>query len=404
VSDLSKTLYRPEFEHDACGIGFIARPSGAASHDVIKLGLEAVGCMEHRSGIDADGLSGDGAGILSQIPHQLLADEIADLPAAGDYALGMFFLPHDETDASILIIENILQQILSSYQVDNLAESKLRPAINGSQAESKVDLSECRIEWRTVPIEADVLGETARRTRPLIRQAIIHRPARIAAGEQFERVLFAARRRLDTALHYAAGLDDFYVASLSAQTVVYKGLMLSPYLGDFYLDLTDPRFESAMAVIHTRYSTNTTSNWQRAQPFRMIAHNGEINTLQGNVNWMRARESTLKAPFWAAVQDDLGSIIDPGGSDSGQLDNVLELLVRSGRDIHHSVAMLAPEAWENLINIHPDRHAFYRYHAALMEPWDGPAAIIFTDGRRVGATLDRNGLRPMRLPSTKARL
>jgi len=381
--NLNRTLYRPEFEHAACGIGFIARTTGIPDHAIVELALEAVGCMEHRSGIDADGLSGDGAGILTHIPHQILAAEIDNLPNPGDYALGMFFIPPDYDAAATDLIQNVLTQTLDNEQ---------SPTAESSQ-----------LQWRDVPTNPDVLGATARRTCPLIKQLIVRRPAHIQAGAAFERQLYLARRRLDTAAAQA-GLDGFYVVSLSAQTVVYKGLMLSPYLGDFYLDLTDPRFETAMALVHARYSTNTTSSWQRAQPFRMLAHNGEINTLQGNVNWMQARESVIASPHWQDDPADMGPVIDMSGSDSGKLDNVLELLVNGGRDIHHSVAMLAPEAWENLLDIHPDRHAFYRYHAALMEPWDGPAAVVFTDGRKVGATLDRNGLRPMRFLTTDTNL
>jgi glutamate synthase (ferredoxin) len=394
MKKLNNSLYRPEFEHDACGIGFIARTTGVPGHDIVELALEAIGRMAHRSGVDADGLSGDGAGMLTHIPHKLLAAEIDDLPKPGDYALGMFFLPVDKSEDAVRIIETNLNQILYDQNPEFVFEQSTR---------SKIQNLESGIDWRPVPINPEVLGERAQQTRPLIKQLVIRRPAHIARGEAFERLLFTARRRLEAAVT-RAGLDELYLTSLSDQTVVYKGLMLSPYLGDFYLDLVDPRFETAIAVMHARYSTNTTSNWQRAQPFRMIAHNGEINTLQGNVNWMRARESSLAAADWFKGWDDLGSVIDPSGSDSGQLDNVLELLVRSGREIQHSMAMLAPEAWESLIDIHPDRHAFYRYHAALMEPWDGPAAVMFTDGRRVGATLDRNGLRPMRYLTTNTNL
>jgi glutamate synthase (ferredoxin) len=403
-SELTQSLYHPEFESSACGIGFIARITGVPDHAIITMSLEAVGRMEHRSGIDADGRSGDGAGILTQLPHKLLAAEIDDLPAPGDYALGMFFFSADTATTAKVIIENILNQTFYAQEVIDTAIVKPQAVPpNGKSEKSKIVNRKSKIVWRDIPLNPAVLGETARRTMPFIQQAIIYRPPHIAPGEAFERALFTARRRMEAALA-RAGLDDFYVVSLSSQTVVYKGLMLSTCLGQFYLDLLNPLYESALALIHTRYSTNTTSIWRRAQPFRMIAHNGEINTLQGNVNWMRARESTLRAAFWTDTPDEVGPIIDTTGSDSGQVDNVLELLVRGGRDIHHSVAMLAPEAWENLPDIHPDRHAFYRYHAALMEPWDGPAAIVFSDGRRVGATLDRNGLRPMRYLTTNTDL
>ncbi|MBE7474128.1 MAG: glutamate synthase subunit alpha [Anaerolineae bacterium] len=388
-----QTLYHPEFEHDACGVGFIARTTGRAGHDIVQMALQAVGAMKHRSGIDADGRSGDGAGVMTQIPHRLLSAEIADLPQPGDYALGMLFLPRPETgdrgpetDRAIELVETTFNQLLET-----------------ENRKSEIGNRKSKILWRSVPVNSAALGPTAQRSCPQIKQVIIPRPAEIERGLAFERFLYTARKRLEAAARQA-GLADFYVVSLSATTVVYKGLMLSPYLADFYLDLANPLYETALATLHTRYSTNTTSNWQRAQPFRLVAHNGEINTIQGNVNWMRARESMLDSPFWPGHLDDLRPVIDPAGSDSAMLDNVLELLVHAGRDIHHSMAMLAPEAWENLVDLDPDRQAFYRYHAALMEPWDGPAAVVFSDGRRVGATLDRNGLRPMRYLTTNTDL
>jgi glutamate synthase (ferredoxin) len=445
----------PHSEHDACGIGFIARTTGTPGHDILRLALEAISCMKHRGGVDADGLSGDGAGILTQIPHRLLTAEIEDLPAPGDYAVGMLFLPADRdlepsnghaslTQQAIDLVETTLRQMLPSspgfrpsnstngnhqksqtfapinngsnkpaleaigYVQDNLRYTQDGSAILQRRSEQTnlhsliarlssphLPVSPWLFQWRTLPLNPDALGHTARLTCPDIRQLIIRRPAHIPQGEPFERFLFTVRKRLEAEAR-EAGLEEFYVASFSAQTVVYKGLMLSPYLAEFYLDLTNPLYETALASIHTRYSTNTASIWQRAQPFRMVAHNGEINTLQGNINWMHARESTLASDYWPEGLDQLRPIIEPTGSDSAMLDNALELLVLTGRDIHHSMAMLAPEAWENLPDIDPDRRAFYRYHAALMEPWDGPAAIIFTDGRRIGATLDRNGLRPIR--------
>ncbi|RME79181.1 MAG: glutamate synthase subunit alpha [Chloroflexi bacterium] len=360
-------MYRPEFERDACGVGFIARLTGRPGHDIIQMSLEAVARMEHRSATDADGRSGDGAGILTQIPHRLLAAEIADLPPAGDYGLAMVFIPPTAVEASVRLIEQTLSPLVSG------------------------------LIWRDVPANCDALGQTARQTCPVIKQIVIPRPAHIPPGDDFERFLFVARKKIETAAGQQ-NLDELYICSMSARTVVYKGLMLSPYLAEFYADLQNPAYETVFTTFHARYSTNTTSSWKRAQPFRLLAHNGEINTLQGNVNWMRARESTLHSPYWEL--DDLRPIIDPTGSDSAMLDNVLELLTRAGRDIHHAVAMLAPEAWENLLDIDPERKAFYRYHAALMEPWDGPAAVVFTDGRRLGATLDRNGLRPLRYLTT----
>ncbi|MCL4302829.1 MAG: glutamate synthase subunit alpha [Anaerolineae bacterium] len=390
-----QSLYRPEFEHDACGVGFIARTTGRAGHDIVQMALEAVGKMKHRSGIDADGQSGDGAGLLTQLPHRLLAAEVADLPKPGDYGLGMLFLPNGSQGSGVRGqgLEKIIEWV----------ETTFNQIFETVASQSKIENRKSKIEWRDVPINPAALGPTARRTCPQIKQIIIHRPAHLERGAAFERFLYTVRKRLEAAARQA-GLDDFYIVSLSAYTVVYKGLMLSPYLADFYLDLANPLYETALATLHTRYSTNTTSNWQRAQPFRLVAHNGEINTLQGNINWMRARESMLASPFWPDALADLRPIIDPSGSDSAMLDNVLELLLHAGRDIHHSMAMLMPEAWENLLDLDPDRQAFYRYHAALMEPWDGPAGVVFSDGRRVGATLDRNGLRPMRYLTTSTNL
>ncbi|MEW5956560.1 MAG: glutamate synthase-related protein, partial [Chloroflexota bacterium] len=382
---LSNTLYRPEFEHDACGVGFIARTTGQASRQIVQLALEAVGRMEHRSAMDADGRSGDGAGLLAQLPHRLLAAEIDDLPPPGDYALGMLFLPPHNREQAIDLVESTLTELLST-QNPKLKTPNPKPAAR-------------RLLWRSVPVNPDSLGQTARLTRPDIRQLILPRPPHVEAGTAFERFLFTARKKLESAAR-SAGLDGLYVASLSSRTVVYKGLMLSPYLADFYLDLGQLRFESAFVMFHARYSTSATSNWQRTQPFRLLAHNGEINTLSGNVNWMQARESLLASPFWPGGLDDLRPIIEPDGSDSARLDNVLELLTQAGRDIHHAAALLIPETWENLADLPPDRRAFYRYHAALMEPWDGPAAVVFSDGRRVGATLDRHGLRPLRYLTT----
>ncbi len=415
---LPKSLYRPEFEHAACGVGFIARTTGQPSHNIVRLALEAVGRMEHRSAIDADGRSGDGAGLLTQIPHLLLANEIEDLPPPGDYALGMLFLPQANPAQAVELVEITLDAMLSSNepqpieqtsQISNRKLQTLKTEVANrkptgqvspiSNRQSPISNPQSLTSWRTVPTNPDSLGPTAYRTRPDIRQIIIRRPSHIEPGAAFECFLFTARKRIEAAARQA-GLDELYVVSLSARTVVYKGLMLSPYLPEFYLDLGDPFFETALATFHARYSTNTTSNWQRAQPFRLLAHNGEINTLQGNVNWMRARESLLASPSWPDGLAELSQVIDSRGSDSAMLDNVLELLTLAGRDVQHAMAMLIPEVWENLVDLPPDRRAFYRYHAALMEPWDGPAAVVFSDGRRVGATLDRNGLRPLRYLTT----
>ncbi|MCS7221089.1 MAG: glutamate synthase large subunit [Anaerolineae bacterium] len=364
-------LYDPRFEHDACGIGFIVDIQGRRSHALLRQALTAVANMAHRGAVADDGQTGDGAGILVQVPYRLLAEELAalgkEVPPPGALGVGMIFLPRDLAQAA-----------------------RCRAYVEAAVHDQGLRF----LAWRPVPVEPAAIGSRARACRPQIEQALIARPDGLDEVT-FERRLLLARKVAERHVRQD-GLSGFYVASMSARTILYKGMLLSPQLPRFYLDLSDPRFETALAVFHQRYSTNTFPNWERAQPFRMLCHNGEINTLQGNINWMRAREPHLRSSVWGDQVEVLRPVIDLSGSDSAMLDNALELLVLSGRDIRHALMMLIPEAWQNVPEFDPDLRAFYRYHACLIEPWDGPAGVIYTDGRIVGACLDRNGLRPVR--------
>ncbi|MSP13702.1 MAG: glutamate synthase large subunit [Chloroflexi bacterium] len=370
---LRRTLYDPWFEHDACGIGFVANTSGNPSHTILTQAIEAVSRMSHRGAVGADARTGDGAGVLTQLPTRLLLREAEQLGMSGldprDLAVGMIFLPGKNLSAQARC-----QEILEA---------------------SATHLGFGLIGWRNVPVDLAALGDTARQTMPQIRQLLLLRPPHIPLGEATERALYLLRRRAEKHA-LAEGITGLYIPSLSSTTICYKGLMVSPQLPYFYLDLRDPLYQTAIAVFHQRYSTNTFPTWERAQPFHLMCHNGEINTLQGNVNWMRARQPHLLSCIFGTDLQDLLPIIDLSGSDSAMVDNTLELITRSGRDIRHAMLMLMPEAWQNIPDMDPELTAFYRYHSTLMEPWDGPAAITFTDGQVVGTILDRNGLRPAR--------
>ena len=361
--------------HDACGVGFVADIEGRSSHRILQMGLTAVRCVTHRGAVSADAKTGDGAGIETQIPRRLFARELKRLgfpeAAIDQLAVGMCFLPQDPLgrDQAKAIIEHQIEQA-----------------------------GLLRYGWRHVPVNPSVLGEQAGQTQPNIQQVLIGRPDAMPVAE-YERRLYLVRRLAERAI--AAEKLDCYLPSFSSRTLVYKGLLVAPQLAGFYKDLTDPLYETAICVFHQRYSTNTFPNWVLAQPFRMLAHNGEINTLLGNQNWMRAREPELRSPVWGDDVKKLIPVIQPGGSDSAKLDNVLELLVMSGFDILHAMTMLIPEAWQNMPVMDPDLKAYYEFQACLTEPWDGPAALAFTDGAIVGATLDRNGLRPARYKVTK---
>src|SRR3954469_14764684 len=368
-------LYDPRLEHDACGVGFVANVSGARSHAILQHAITSVINLTHRGAVDADAKSGDGAGVLTQIPHSLFERELARQGrklANLDYlAVGMCYLPRAAAE-----------------------EAHGRRLVEEATARRGLDF----LGWREVPVDGPVLGDKAQSTQPCIAQALIAQRGELD-GDDYERELYLLRKEVEAAAA-AAGLDDLYVPSLSHRTVVYKGLFVAPQLPEFYRDLTDPLYTTGLAVYHQRYSTNTLPNWLLAQPFRMLAHNGEINTLQGNRNWMRAREPELAAERWAEARELLRPVIWEAGSDSASLDNALELIQRGGRDLLHAMMMLVPEAWENMPDMASALREFYEYHACLMEPWDGPAALAFTDGVLVGATLDRNGLRPARYTVT----
>ncbi|HEX9780812.1 MAG TPA: glutamate synthase large subunit [bacterium] len=372
-------LYDAAHEHDACGTGFVASIDGIASHDIVRDAVQCVCNVTHRGAVSADAKTGDGAGILTQIPHRLFARALEELKAKpagpGDLAVGVMFLPKDADKAT---------------QARRDVESHL-----GSHG---VPL----IGWRPVPVDSSVLGDEALATLPDIQHVLMRRPDAIAP-EAFERRLYVVRRRVERAWEQA-GLTDAYIPSFSSRTIAYKGLLVAPQLDRFYRDLSDPAYASAIAVFHQRYSTNTFPNWFLAQPFRFLGHNGEINTLQGNRNWFAAREPELSSSLWGKELEELLPVIQPGGSDSMSLDNALEFLVMSGRDVLHAMMMLVPDAWQAMVEIDPKVKAFYQYHALLMEPWDGPAALAFTDGEIVGAALDRNGLRPARYWVTKDRI
>lgn len=368
-------LYDPRNEHDACGVGFIAQIKNRKSHEIVANGVRILANMAHRGAVSADPLAGDGAGIMIQLPERLFRAEAArlgmTLPAQGEYAVGMVFLPRNAET------RRICEEIIESYV-----------AAEGQSL----------LGWRDVPVESAELGESIKPIEPVIRQIFIGRGENCADADAFERKLFVIRKQSHKDVR-ARGLQDagaFYIASLSTRTIIYKGMIIAERLADYYNDLRDERVESALALVHARFSTNTFPSWELAHPFRYLAHNGEINTLRGNINWMMARRHSMRSKVLGADLAKLWPLIGDGNSDSATLDNCLELLIAGGYSLSHALMMMIPEAWSGSTLMSPDRRAFYEYHAALMEPWDGPAAIAFTDGRQIGATLDRNGLRPAR--------
>jgi len=369
-------LYNPQHEHDACGVGFVAHIKGRKSHAIIQQGLKILENLDHRGAVGADKLMGDGAGILIQIPDALYRDEMSQqgvtLPPPGEYGVAMVFLPKET--ASRLACEQELERAV--------------------RAEGQIVLG-----WRDVPVDVDMpMSPTVRSVEPVIRQLFIGRGADVMVPDALERKLYVIRKTAShaiQAMRLAHG-KEYFVPSASVRTVVYKGLLLADQVGRYYRDLADPRTVSALALVHQRFSTNTFPAWPLAHPYRMIAHNGEINTVKGNFNWLRAREGMMQS---AVLGDDLKKlypIVYEGQSDTATFDNCLELLVNSGYSLAHAMMMMIPEAWEQHTQMDESRRAFYEYHAAMMEPWDGPAAVAFTDGRQIGATLDRNGLRPAR--------
>ncbi|ACQ80468.1 Glutamate synthase (ferredoxin) [Beutenbergia cavernae DSM 12333] len=355
-------LYDPAAEHDACGVAFVATLRGTPGRDIVDAGLTALLNLDHRGAVGAEPNSGDGAGILTQIPDAFLRDVVdAELPAAGRYAVGLAFLPAD--DAAAADVQRRIGEIAAEELLDVLA-------------------------WRDVPVTSSLVGPTALACMPTFRQLVVADPDRELAGLELDQRAYRLRKRVEREL-------DVYFASLSARTLVYKGMLTTAQLEPFFPDLSDPRYASELALVHSRFSTNTFPSWPLAQPFRMVAHNGEINTVRGNRNWIAAREGTLGS----SVLGDLAPLLPvctPGASDSATFDEVVELLHLAGRSLPHAVLMMIPEAWENHATMDPDVRAFYEYHATLMEPWDGPACLTFTDGELIGAVLDRNGLRPGR--------
>jgi glutamate synthase (NADPH/NADH) large chain len=372
-------LYDPRNEHDACGVGFVANIKGAKSHEIIGLGLQLLINLDHRGAVGADPLVGDGAGILIQIPDPLFREWANDtgvtLPSPGQYAVAMCFLPREAKAREIVV-----KQFEHFIKVEG---QKL-------------------LGWRDVPTDPTGLGKTVLDGMPLIRQAIIAAGPHTKNQDQFERKLLTIRKQAQNPLaelakkHKLPAIQQLYIPSLSTRTVVYKGLLLAHDVGRFYRDLQNPLTVSAVALVHQRFSTNTFPSWKLAHPYRYIAHNGEINTVRGNVNWMNARRRGMESELLGPDLDKMWPLIPHGQSDTACLDNALELLVAGGYPLAHAVMMLIPEAWAGNKSMDAKRKAFYEYHAALMEPWDGPAAIAFTDGRQIGATLDRNGLRPAR--------
>jgi glutamate synthase (ferredoxin) len=374
---LTAPMYDARFEHDACGIGFVADLSGRATHKILDDGLKCLERLAHRGALDADGKSGDGAGVLCSIPNTMINRELERVGQQahrpGDIAIGMLFLPRDTTD-NVRAREIIITEL----------EKRGLPILM----------------WRTVVHEPNVLGKRALESAPDIQQVIVERPYTFRSELEFDQHLYLVRRCIENAAR-DAGLQDFYICSFSCRSVVYKALVSAPGLRRFYIDLNDPDFKVSHVLFHQRYSTNTFPSWDKCQPFRFLCHNGEINTVEGNQNWMKAREPELDSLVWGSEIEHLKPIVDVTSSDTGRLDNVVELVTLGGRDLRHTLKMMIPQAWEKDPDMTPAVKGFFRYHSSLMEPWDGPASIVFGDGNLVGLALDRNGLRPARYLQTK---
>ncbi len=373
-------LYDPRYEHDACGVGFVVDMKGRKSNAILRQAIEVLKNLDHRGACGCEVNTGDGAGVLLQMPHAFLRDAAKrahiSLPEPGRYACGLIFLPRNPTQRRH--IEEIFAQVI--------------------QSEGQVYLGA-----RTVPVNNSMLGETAKASEPFIRQVFIARGEDTPDEAAFERKLYVIRKRAYNEIRVSTvgGAEYWYVASLSYKTLVYKGMLTTMQLDQYFPDLQSPLMETAIALVHSRFSTNTFPSWDRAHPYRYIAHNGEINTLRGNINWMKAREALLESEVFGDDVEKLKPIVNVNGSDSSMFDNVLELMVLGGRSLPHAIMMMIPEPWSRHDSMDPQRRAFYQFHSSLMEPWDGPAAIAFTDGSQIGAVLDRNGLRPGRYWVTK---
>lgn len=373
-------LYDPAFEHDSCGVGFVGNIRGNASYDIVQQGIKVLKRLAHRGAVGADPQTGDGAGILIQTPHEFFK-KVADeneitLPEQGAYGTGLVFFPTKTKERAFC--KALCKRII--------------------EEEGQILLG-----WREVPVDSSEIGRTARNTQPVIEQVFIGSSVSGADQSAFERRLYVARKRVENAVRDAALAQKtfFYITNLSSRTFSYKGLLMPHQLDRFFLDLKDKSIKSSLCLVHSRYSTNTFPTWDLSQPFRFLAHNGEINTLRGNINWMHARQGLLTSGLYGKEIAHLKPVIVPGGSDSAMLDNMFELLVLGGRSLPHAMMMLIPSAWEQAREMSEELKGFYKYHACFMEPWDGPAAIAFTDGIRIGAVLDRNGLRPARYLVTK---
>ncbi|TVP84080.1 MAG: glutamate synthase large subunit [Alkalicoccus sp.] len=373
-------LYDPREEHEACGIGMIANINGTKTHDIVQNAITILCNLEHRGGQSADVSSGDGAGILTQIPHRFFQKQFhkedITIPEEGQYGIGMVFFPQEQKErkASRKIFERIIEE------------------------EGLTILG-----WRTVPVNDSFVGDEAKKTEPFIRQVIVRTGGEFKNQDELERRLYVIRKRTEIEIAKSLNSQDFYVCSLSTRTIVYKGMLIPEQLDSFYIDLNHPDFKSAVAFVHSRFSTNTFPSWKRAHPNRYTIHNGEFNTIRGNMNWMKAREKMCQSEYFDKEDmEKLMPVIDKNGSDSSMFDNGFEFLHLSGRSLAHTAMMMIPEPWANDDSIKPEKRDFYEYHSTLMEPWDGPAAIGFTDGRHVGAILDRNGLRPARYYVTKS--
>ncbi|NBX34758.1 glutamate synthase subunit alpha, partial [bacterium] len=368
-------LYDPQFEHDACGVGFVCQMKGKRSHDIIQQALTILVNLDHRGACGCETNTGDGAGILIQLPHGFFAKHgPAGLPKPGHYGVGMLYV---SPDAKIRAeSEKTFEAIVKAEGLTFLG-------------------------WRDVPTDNSSLGATAQKSEPRVRQAFIGRPAALATDQDFERKLFIVSKQAHYQLR-VSGKDEFYYASsLSCRTLIYKGMLMPEQVGKYFKDLADPAMDTALALVHSRFSTNTFPSWERAHPYHFIAHNGEINTLRGNVNWMKAREPLLASPLFGADIRKIVPVVNPNGSDSAMFDNVLELMVMGGRSLPEAMMMMIPEPWNGHESMSAEKKAFYEYQSCLMEPWDGPASVVFTDGTMIGATLDRNGLRPSRYYVTK---
>lgn len=367
ATDVQQTgLYDAAYEHDACGVGMIVDIHGNKSHELVDSALKVLENMKHRGAEGADNKTGDGAGIMVQIPHEFILLQGIPVPEKGKYGTGLVFLPKDEQEQA-----RILSIMIEEIEREGLTLMHLR----------------------SVPVNSSILGQSAQETEPAIKQVFITGATDV---ENLERTLYIIRKKIEKRIQH----KDFYIVSLSSKNIIYKGMLSSVQVREYFQDLTQPYFTSGLAIVHSRFSTNTFPTWSLAQPFRLLAHNGEINTIRGNRAWMEARESVLSTPTLGNVKD-IRPIIQPGMSDSASLDNVLEFFVMSGLSLPHAMAMLVPESFNDKNPISEDLKAFYEYHSILMEPWDGPAALLFSDGRYAGGMLDRNGLRPARYLITK---